>query len=151
MNSSNKLPFKKRNSAFDSTPSKDEAIASSAQNEPVKEESKSPFSSTKSKSIFAEEEITDVKPAFEEKKEEKVVVVEEKKVEKPQPVQQTVAKQPVKKVNLKEEDDPNREKYTATMEKSLRKRVKIAAIEMGLQVSSFIEEACKEKLEREGY
>ncbi len=47
-------------------------------------------------------------------------------------------------------DDSNREKYTATMEKSLRKRVKIAAATAGIQVSTFIEEACLEKLEREG-
>ena len=151
MNSSNKLPFKKRNSAFDATPSKEESIASSTPNESAKVETKSPFSSTKSKSIFAEEEISEVKPVVEEPKVEKTVVVEEKKIEKTQPVQQTVAKQPVKKAAIKEEDDPNREKYTATMEKTLRKKVKIAAIEMGLQVSSFIEEACKEKLEREVY
>lgn len=42
-----------------------------------------------------------------------------------------------------------REKYTATMEKSLRKKVKVAAAMAGIQVSTFIEEACKEKLERE--
>ena len=47
-------------------------------------------------------------------------------------------------------DEANREKYTATMEKSLRKRVKIAAATAGIQVSIFIEEACLEKLEREG-
>lgn len=47
-------------------------------------------------------------------------------------------------------EDQNREKYTATMEKSLRKRVKIASAMAGIQVSTFIEEACKEKLEREG-
>ena len=47
-------------------------------------------------------------------------------------------------------DDSNREKYTATMEKTLRKRVKIAAATAGIQVSTFIEEACLEKLEREG-
>ena len=47
-------------------------------------------------------------------------------------------------------EDQNREKYTATMEKSLRKRVKVASAMAGIQVSTFIEEACKEKLEREG-
>ena len=151
MNSSNKLPFKKRNSAFDATPSKDDSITTSEQNQTTKVESKSPFSSTKSKSIFAEDEISESKVVVEEPKVEKQVVVEEKKVEKPQQTQQVVIKQPAKKSVIREEDDPNREKYTATMEKALRKRVKIAAIEMGLQVSSFIEEACKEKLEREGY
>jgi len=43
-----------------------------------------------------------------------------------------------------------REKYTATMEKSLRKRVKIASAMAEIDISTFIEEACKEKLEREG-
>ena len=44
-----------------------------------------------------------------------------------------------------------REKYTATMEKGLRKRVKIASIEKGIDFSQFIEEALTEKLEREGF
>jgi hypothetical protein len=45
----------------------------------------------------------------------------------------------------------DREKYTATMDKELRKRLKVAAAMKSMQVSSFIEEACTEKLEREGY
>ena len=65
-----------------------------------------------------------------------------------QVVQKTVSK-PVTQVK-KVIDDANREKYTATMEKTLRKRVKIAAATAGIQVSTFIEEACLEKLEREG-
>ena len=56
----------------------------------------------------------------------------------------------VQKQKVVVSDDNNREKYTATMEKSLRKRVKIASAMAGIQVSTFIEEACKEKLEREG-
>lgn len=44
-----------------------------------------------------------------------------------------------------------REKYTATMDKELRKRVRIASAMKGIQLSQFIEEACKEKLEREGF
>ncbi|HHU55985.1 MAG TPA: hypothetical protein GXZ48_04780 [Acholeplasmataceae bacterium] len=46
--------------------------------------------------------------------------------------------------------DNNRDKYTATMDRELRKRVKIAAAMKGMQLSAFIEEACLEKLEREG-
>lgn len=61
-------------------------------------------------------------------------------------VEEKTAKVQVKKVV----EEQNREKYTATMEKSLRKRVKIASAMAGIQVSTFIEEACKEKLEREG-
>lgn len=47
-------------------------------------------------------------------------------------------------------DESNREKYTATMDKNLRKRLKVAAAMNGIQVSTFIEQACLEKLEREG-
>ncbi|MDD3191208.1 MAG: hypothetical protein PHP41_00485 [Bacilli bacterium] len=45
----------------------------------------------------------------------------------------------------------DRDKYTATMDRDLRKRLKVAAAMKGVQVSTFIEEACAEKLEREGY
>jgi hypothetical protein len=44
-----------------------------------------------------------------------------------------------------------REKYTATMDRALRKKVKIAAVEKGIMFSQYIEEAVIEKLEREGY
>lgn len=45
----------------------------------------------------------------------------------------------------------SREKYTATMERELRKRVKIASVEKGVDFSQFIEESVIEKLEREGF
>lgn len=48
-----------------------------------------------------------------------------------------------------ESDD--RVKYTATMEKELRVRVKIASAKGSLTFSQFIEEAVREKLEREGF
>lgn len=64
-----------------------------------------------------------------------------------QPPVQEIKKEVVQK---KVVDETNREKYTATMEKNLRKRVKIASATLGIQVSTFIEEACLEKLEREG-
>ena len=44
-----------------------------------------------------------------------------------------------------------REKYTATMDRDLRKRVKIASVEKGVDFSQFIEESLIEKLEREGF
>jgi hypothetical protein len=50
-----------------------------------------------------------------------------------------------------EEAAPVRVKYTATMERELRKRVKIAAIKKGVVFSQFIEEAVIEKLNREGF
>jgi hypothetical protein len=48
-------------------------------------------------------------------------------------------------------ENTSREKYTATMEKSLRKKVKLAAVEKGIMFSQYIEDAVIEKLEREGY
>ncbi len=45
----------------------------------------------------------------------------------------------------------DRIKYTATMDKELRKAVKIAAVNKNLQFSQYIEEALREKLQREGY
>lgn len=44
----------------------------------------------------------------------------------------------------------DRVKYTATMEKDLRIQVKIASAKLNLSFSEFIEEALREKLEREG-
>jgi hypothetical protein len=44
-----------------------------------------------------------------------------------------------------------RDKYTATMDRVLRKRLKIASVEKGIVVSEFIEQAVREKLEREGF
>jgi capsid portal protein len=46
---------------------------------------------------------------------------------------------------------PTRDKYTATMDRTLRKRLKIASVEKGVVVSEFIEQAVIEKLEREGF
>ena len=41
-------------------------------------------------------------------------------------------------------------KYTATMDKAIRRRLKLAAAKRDVQISEFIEEAVLEKLEREG-
>ena len=73
---------------------------------------------------------------------------------------EVIVEEPVKEVKVVqtprikakpvEVSDESREKYTATMDKTLRKRIKLAAIEDGVQVSTFIEMACLEKLNREG-
>ncbi len=47
-------------------------------------------------------------------------------------------------------ENDDRVKYTATMEKDLRIQVKIASAKKNLSFSQFIEEALREKLEREG-
>lgn len=49
----------------------------------------------------------------------------------------------------KQVESADREKYTATMDKTLRRRIKIASAMKDMQVSTFIEDACREKLERE--
>lgn len=53
--------------------------------------------------------------------------------------------------NKKATTSSERDKYTATMEREIRKRVKVASAMKGVQFSQFVEEACMEKLEREGY
>lgn len=66
-------------------------------------------------------------------------------VQKPQP---RTYSQPQRQVVAQEEN--NRLKYTATMDKDLHIRLKVAAAMSGIQISSFIEEAILEKLEKEG-
>lgn len=77
------------------------------------------------------------------------VVVEKPIVETVVEAKPVVKAAPQKKV-VAVVDDANREKYTATMDKMLRRRVKVACAQDGIQVSTFIEQACLEKLEREG-
>lgn len=69
-----------------------------------------------------------------------------KPVAKPQgrPTRQTARGRAV------ELDDDNREKFTSTMEITLRRRIKIVCAKRGIMFSAFVEEACKEKLKREG-
>ncbi len=76
-------------------------------------------------------------------------VVQQEPQQAAQPIVKTVNK-PVSQKSQKDVEDGNREKYTATMEKNLRKRIKIASAMSGIQVSTFIEQACIDKLEREG-
>lgn len=91
--------------------------------------------------------------------------VEEEKPVQPEPVQQPVVEQKPEPVVTRQEprvevrQEPKKayrheavkEKYTAVMDSSLRKRVKVASINIGIDYSTFIEEAVKEKLEKEGY
>ena len=45
--------------------------------------------------------------------------------------------------------DNNREKYTSTMDKDLRREIKFACVTKGIMFAQFVEEACQEKLRRE--
>ena len=83
-------------------------------------------------------------------KNDAVVTPAEETVEKEPVREEKVVVAPKQKVKVVEVNDANREKYTATMDKNLRKRIKLAAIEAGVQVSTYIELACLEKLNREG-
>ena len=78
--------------------------------------------------------------------EEEVPVVEVKK-----PQQTTKQTQKVVQRQVYEPvADNNRVKYTSTMDKNLRREIKIICAQRGLLFASFIEEACREKLRREG-
>ena len=74
-----------------------------------------------------------------------------------QPVQQPVYTAPVQPVYRQPKavavvnHDLNREKYTATMEKDIRRRVKIACATKGVQFSQYVEEAVLEKMKKEGF
>jgi len=79
------------------------------------------------------------------------VAAKEPEVIVEEPVREVkVVETPKPKAKTVEVSDESREKYTATMDKALRKRIKLAAIEAGVQVSTYIEMACLEKLSREG-
>ena len=71
--------------------------------------------------------------------EEEIVVPQPKPTPKPQ-----------KKVVVERELEKDRVKYTSTMDRKLRRAIKIICAERGLLFASFVEEACKEKLKREG-
>lgn len=65
-----------------------------------------------------------------------------------QPVQKTPRKAP--KPQYIQPVEQAKEKYTATMDVLLRRKVKVYCANTGRMFSEFIEEACKEKLAREG-
>lgn len=77
---------------------------------------------------------------------------EPREVYRPQPRQQQV-KRPVRQTSRQQfypVDDVNREKYTSTMDVMLRRQIKIVCATRGIMFAKFVEDACREKLEREG-
>lgn len=74
-------------------------------------------------------------------------------IEQPIQRQQPARKQPkvVQRQQYQQPDDINREKYTSTMDTVLRRRIKIACAERGIMFAKFVEDACREKLAKEGY
>ena len=93
------------------------------------------------------------------------LAVEEEKVVEPEIKQEPVVEtkpaptpvRPETRVEVRQEpkkvvrQEAVKEKYTAVMDRDLRKRVKVASINLGVDYSTFIEEAVMEKLSREGY
>ena len=101
--------------------------------------------------VIVEETIQEVEeePVYVEPK---PVYVEPKPVATHQPRQQPVQK-PVRVSNKQQyyvQEDANREKYTSTMDITLRRQIKIACATRGIMFAKFVEDACREKLAREG-
>lgn len=120
-------------------------------NQPVKR--RNPFETPKASGVT--EEIKE--PVIEEVKEEELFEVEPVEQVEEEPVYhkaptKPVAKQPQKssRSRYSEPEDENREKFTSTMDVRLRRKIKIVCAQRGIMFSSFIEEACREKLKREG-
>lgn len=64
--------------------------------------------------------------------------------------QPNYASQQVRYNAVRKQPDNNKVKYTATMDQALRTEIKIACATKGIMFSQFIEDACREKLLREG-
>lgn len=85
-------------------------------------------------------------------------IVEEPVYEEPKPVVRQVVRQqpaakPVRQSQKQQyyvQDDANREKYTSTMDITLRRQIKIVCATRGIMFAKFVEDACREKLAREG-
>lgn len=97
------------------------------------------------KNEYVEQKNETIEP-IEEFFEEKEEVVE---VYRPQPQPKVVHRQ-APKPKYEPEFDNNRVKYTSTMDKNLRRDIKIICAQRGLLFAAFIEDACREKLRREG-
>ena len=83
------------------------------------------------------------------KKEVKEVVEEEIEEDyEPKVVSQT--RKPARKQVVEQQFDNNRDKYTSTMDRNVRRAIKILCAQRGILFASFVEDACREKLRKEG-
>ena len=60
------------------------------------------------------------------------------------------ATKPAKNTRYVEVEETAREKYTSTMDIELRRTIKILCATRGIMFAQFVEDACREKLKREG-
>lgn len=114
-----------------------------------------PIKAPKEEKIEKPEEVVETEVEVEQPEE----IIEE--VVEPTPVVRRPAPKPAPKTSTKQpktstrttyvyEDSDNRQKYTATMDIKLRRRIKVVCAQRDIMFSQFIEMACIEKLEREG-
>ena len=116
-------------------------------NQPIKR--RNPFDTIK---VVEEEEKQEVVNEEVENFQETPVYEEPKPVVRTQIRQQPVQR-PVRtsqRQQYYQPDDLNREKYTSTMDVTLRRQIKIACATRGIMFAKFVEDACREKLAREG-
>lgn len=92
------------------------------------------------------EEVEEQKSTIDDDYEE---VQQPKKVSRPSYVQPKASK-PTRQTKYVEEESAYKEKYTSTMDVDLRRTIKIVCATRGIMFGQFIEDACREKLQREG-
>lgn len=110
---------------------------------------------TKRRNPFATPIVTE---EVQENETNEVEIHEEPVYEEPVVIQKPVSrvvpqtKQPkvVTRQTYYQPDEANREKYTSTMDITLRRQIKIACATRGIMFAKFVEDACREKLAREG-
>ncbi len=97
------------------------------------------------------EEVETSTPVEPQIQQQPVYEVQQNTYYRPQQQQQTVrqTKKQTKQQYIQQMDGP-KEKYTATMDVMLRRSIKVFCAENGKMFSEFVEDACKEKLSREG-
>lgn len=101
--------------------------------------------------VFIEERVSETEPQSQQQQIQEPVYAHQQPVRTPKQTlqpQRSVYQQQTKGRQI--EQPQGRDKYTSTMEKSLRRLVKIACVNRGIMFAQFVEEACREKLEREG-
>lgn len=74
---------------------------------------------------------------------------EQKVVQRTKPSNQKVVSRATKQYYAAS-NEVSRDKFTSTMETSLRRSIKIVCAERGIMFAQFVEDACREKLQREG-
>ena len=99
-----------------------------------------------------EEEIQENEYEEEEEEVEEPVKTTPTPAPKPSYYEKTVSRttKPSKNTKYIEVEENAREKYTSTMDIELKRTIKILCATRGIKFSQFIEDACREKLKREG-